>query len=86
MFKKIRSIKLPYRRQGLIYFTCRDYENQPPKVKDKINRMCYEIGGELNAVLFEIMTGEMSVKEAAIKYYINEKALYRMRKKFYESW
>ena len=90
MFKKIRSVKIPYRRQGLIYFTCRNYENQPSEVKDKIRSMCSEIGGKAGAgyseALLEVMTGEKSVAETAGKHYINEKTLYRMRKMFYESW
>lgn len=87
MFKKRRSIKVPYRRQGLIYFTCINMQTQPKAIQDKINRLCSEVGGEDSGALFELLTTEdVSVTYIANKYFVNEKKLYKMRKSFYEKW
>ena len=40
IFRKLRGVNLPYREQGLIWFTCVNYDKQRKPVKEKINRMC----------------------------------------------
>lgn len=87
MFKKRRGIKLPYNKQGLIYFTCVNYRSMPIHIQDKIMRLCHEVGKENAEVLFEVMTdSSRSVRSLAIEYHISERNLYRYRKKFYEMW
>ncbi|MEN6421639.1 MAG: hypothetical protein ABFD76_06785 [Smithella sp.] len=86
MFKKMRGIRLSYIKQGLIYFTCRDYANQPLKTQQKINNLCMEIGGEYYAALRDIVISEKSIRQIAIEHYIEERTLYRLRKQFYEKW
>ena len=86
MFKKRRGIKLPYKRQGLIYFTCLDIANQRPEVVEKINRLCDKIGGEYRDELYQVMTTEQSVRSIAMQHHISETTLYNLRKQFYESW
>ena len=86
-FRKRRGINLSYIDQGYIAFTCWRYLKQPPEVQHKIVNLCIECGGEHHAALFEVLTDpELSVAMVAQRYYIDESTLYRLRKKFYESW
>ncbi len=86
MFKKRRGIKLPYKKQGLIYFTCLDIRNQPQTTQEKIESLCEDIGGEYKDALYEVMTSERSVRSIALDRYVSESTLYALRKKFYEAW
>lgn len=87
MFKKRRGIKLPYNKQGLIYFTCVNYRDFPDEVLQKITRLCDEIGKEHSEALFEVMTNSSkSICALAMDYHISETQLYHYRKKFYEAW
>lgn len=87
MFKKRRGIHLPYEKQGLIYFTCVNYDNIPPQMQDKIERLCEENGKEHSKALFEVVTNsQKSIRALAMEYHISETQLYHYRKKFYENW
>ena len=87
MFKKIRSIKIPYRRQGLIYFTCINFRSQPEHIQRKVKKLCDEVGGDDSDALYEMLTVEnCSVPGICSKYFVSEKKLYKMRKNFYERW
>jgi len=86
VFKKMRGIKLPYVRQGLIYFTCRDYHNQPPNVQQKINNLCVEVAGEYYQALRDVLIFGRPVNEAALKHFCGEATLWRYKKRFYERW
>lgn len=87
MFKRKRGIRLPYNKQGLIYFTCINFSNQPDKVKNKIMRLCDEIGQEYSSALFEVLTNDKkSLERIADENFLTEKKLTQMRKKFYETW
>lgn len=86
-FRKRRGIDLSYVEQGYIAFSCWRYFKQPPEVQQKIINLCMQIGGEHYAALFEVMTRpDLSVAAVAMRHYIDESTLYRLRKKFYESW
>lgn len=88
MFKKRRGIKLPYNKQGLIYFTCMNYYDMPDDVQQRIVQLCNEVGGEDYAdVLFAVITDSTkSIRALSMEYHISEMSLYRYRKKFYELW
>ncbi len=87
MFKKKKGIKVPYNKQGLIYFTCVNFKDQPRKVQEKIERLCEEIGGdEYKKALFEFVTTDSSAVKISLKHYLSEGTLYVLRKKFYEAW
>ncbi|MBE6648823.1 MAG: hypothetical protein E7614_04805 [Ruminococcaceae bacterium] len=86
MFRKKRGINLSYPMQGFVCFSCLTYDAQPKTVKNKINKLCDEIGGEFRDALFEFVTTEKTVTEISLKHYVSETKLYNMRKKFYESW
>lgn len=86
MFKKRRGIKLPYNKQGLIYFTCMNYRDMP-EMEIKIKNLCDDIGKEHSEVLWQVMTnGSKSIRALAMDYHISETQLYHYRKRFYEAW
>lgn len=86
MFKKLRSVRLPYIRQGLIYFTCINYTIQPEHVKQKILNTCLAAGGEYYGALFDMMTHGKTATAVSTEHYISEATAIRIRKKFYEIW
>lgn len=87
MFKKRRGIKLPYNKQGLIYFTCVNVKDMPDEVQEKIRTICDEVGKEYSDVLYKVVTDSTrSIRSLAIEYHTSEMNLYRYRKKFYEMW
>ena len=87
MFKKRRGIKLPYNKQGLIYFTCVNYNDMPEHIQRKIVNLCEEVANGNEEVLFKVVTNSnKSIRSLAIEYNISERSLYRYRKKFYEEW
>ena len=84
MFKKMRGVHLPYRTQGLIFFTCLNYQTQPPDVQHKIVNACLEVGKDNYQALFEFLTTDHGAQELALKHYIDATQLYRLRREFYE--
>ena len=87
MFKKRRGIKLPYNKQGLIYFSCVNHNDMPEDVKQKIINLCNDVGKEHAEVLFEVVTNSnKSIRALAMDYHISESQLYYYRRKFYEAW
>ena len=42
--------------------------------------------GPYSAALREVMCGEDSITSIALRHYVSESTLYRLRKDFYESW
>lgn len=86
MFKKLRSVKIPYIRQGLIYFTCVNYNIQPEHVKQKILNTCMEAGGKYYQALFDMMIHGRTATAVSCDHYISEATAIRIRKKFYETW
>ena len=83
MFKKMRGVKLPYRKQGLIYFVCANYADMPFCVREKIDQTCIETGEEYYAALHDVVTGKKSVKRAALECPCDETTLYRKRNDLY---
>lgn len=85
-FKKLRGVDLPYNKQGEIYFVCQNYRGQPKKVRDKIDRLCREIGREYADALFEMVTTDKGCTAIAMEHYMSEMTLYKLRRRFYERW
>jgi len=85
-FRKLCGVALPEEKQGLIRYTCLNEASQPKRVRDKIQRLCDAVGGEYADALFEVMCTKRSIMKIAMEHYISESQLYRLRKKFYESW
>jgi len=87
MFRKFKGIKIPYEKQGLIYFTCLNVKEMPEEVRQKILNLCIEVAGEDYKVLYEVVTNDnKSILQISREYFLNEKKIYRMRKEFYEKW
>ena len=86
MFKNSEFIPLPYDKQGLIYFTCHNYADQPQEVKRKIADLCKQCGGAHSQELFEFMTSNVTRQALCDRYHIDQTVLYRARKKLYKAW
>ena len=87
LFKKIRSILLPYEVQGYIWFLCQTVNRQPAAVRDRISDMCVNVAGMDYEALWAVLTDKSrNVSRISMDYYIPEKRLYRMRKEFYEAY
>ena len=87
MFKKRRGIHIPYNKQGLIYFTCMNYEDMPDSIQHKIRVLCWETTLEHCEALFKVLTdSNETIRSVSFKYNISETQLYHYRKKFYEKW
>jgi hypothetical protein len=86
-FRKLRGVNRPHKEQGLICFTCLNYEKQPKDIQEKIRRLCKECGGEHEKALFELITREnISVPWLEQTYHVSDSVLYERRKRFYERW
>ncbi len=86
MFKKMKGVNIPYVQQGLIYFCCRNYLNEPAEMQRKIVRLCMQTGGLNWAALKEVVTTGKSLRLIAQEHSVSESCLYRLRKRFYEGW
>ena len=88
-FKKIRSINLPYARQGQIYFTLLNYETQPEGVKKRIDSLISAACGGDEAYC-AALKGWMLRGEAwdtvLMRYHVDKTGLLRARKWVYEHW
>ena len=85
-FKKLRGVRVSRNMQGFIRFTCLTYDQQPKRMRNKIDRLLRECGGPCDPALREVMCGEDSITAIALRHFTSESSLYRMRKEFYESW
>ena len=85
-FRKLQGVSLTEEQQGLIRYTCLNYDGQSKKIQKKIQRLCDEVGGAYSAALWDVMCTKKSITYIAQKHFISESELYRKRKKFYESW
>lgn len=88
MFRKMRGIALPYRVQGLIFFTCQCYDILPPRQQKKIDDTIAQVCGDTySEALKAVLTTSRSVCAIALDHYVSETTLYRLREKFYlEYW
>lgn len=88
-FKKIRSIRLSYAKQGQIFFCLLNYRTQPKKLQEKIDRLIVEAaGGEeeyVKALRRWLLFGDRW-DTVSTQHYVQPKTLCRMRKYVYEHW
>lgn len=85
-FKKLRGVRLPEEKQGLIRYTCLNYAAADRRTREKIERLCQKCGGEYERALFDVVTTRRSITAIAMEHYVSETLLYRMRRDFYENW
>lgn len=87
LFKKIRSVRRPYKEQGLICFVCLNVKKLPEEVQRKILNLCIEVAGEDYKALYDFLTDDsLNAVGVCRKHLIDEKKLYKLRKEFYEKW
>lgn len=94
MFRKLRGVKIPYVEQGIIYFTCMNYQKQSEDMKSKIVNLCHNVCRECGEeaelyekALFEFITNQyIGASGIVMKYYVSDKLLYKLRRNFYERW
>lgn len=85
VFKQKRGIRLSYIQQGIVYFTCLNYKNEPADVRSGIIKLCREVAGEDYRALFDILTKDYVIIEGvARKNYITARRLCRYKEIFYE--
>ncbi|WP_298032187.1 hypothetical protein [uncultured Dysosmobacter sp.] len=85
-FRKLQGVNIPEEKQGAVRFACLTAEDQPKIIREKIERLCHEVGGPYSAALRDVMCSRKSITAIAVEHHVSESTLYRMRKEFYESW
>lgn len=83
-FRYKKSIRLPYHRQGYIYFISRRYKDLPKAKREKIEAHCRRVGREYWAALFEFVTSDAGGVAICTRNYISESTLQRVVKQYYE--
>ncbi len=84
-FRFKRGIRLPYSRQGYIFFTSRMYHSLPPERQQVIWNLCLRCGGGCYQALFEFVTTDVSATAVCLKHYLASRtSLYRALKRYYE--
>lgn len=86
MFRQLKSIPVPYKRQGYIFFVCLNYIYLSDEMKKRIFGLCMEITGEYYQALFRFLTtdpDEMPAWRIASDYYVSVNKLYKLRKEFF---
>lgn len=84
MFRFKKSIKVPYDRQGYIYFLSRSYQSLPTRRQEKIRELCREYGGEYSKALFEFVTTDAGATAVCQRNHLSQSTLERVVKKYYE--
>lgn len=91
MFKSMPSIKLSKKVQGLIFYTCKNYEIQPKEIQERIKELVYEVCGKNDVngynqkALFEALTTEKGINYIAFNCFCSSRSICNWRKAFYES-
>ena len=87
MFRYKRGIDVSYEKQGYIHFCCRRFPELTAERQEAIWRLCREAGGEHAEALFEFVTTQDTATTICQRHFIASRtSLYRVVKKFYESW
>ena len=68
VFKKLRGVNIPAKKQLLIRAICLNYDDRPKWEQKKIERLCDMCGGGYSAALFEAMTTEKSKYRAFMRF------------------
>ena len=85
MFRYKRSIKVPYERQGYIYFASLRFAELPTWQQDKIRALCDKCGGEYAGALLEFVTTDMGAVAVCMRHHLSQSTLERAVKKYYEA-
>lgn len=82
-FRYRPSIRLPYERQGLIYFVSRNYEGQSQRIREKIEQSCKAAAGENWRALFRYVTTDVGMVNVCQEFHVSESTLFRAVQKYY---
>lgn len=89
-FKMQRGLKMPYRKQGRIYFTLINYDDLPKNRQEKIDRLIADAAGGdaayIGALRDWLLHDDSDVQRVSMERYVSIQTLCRMRKKIYERW
>ena len=87
-FRKMRGCKKPEREQGLIYYTCLDYRNQPKHIQQKIDRLCLVAGRQYAAALKELLTrgDRVTCERVAMDHCCSANTLWAAKRRFFNLW
>ncbi len=85
MFKFKAGINASYERQGYIYFKSLNYKMLSQKEKSAIDKLCISVGKEYSDALFKFVTTDTTATKICLEYYISKATLYRIVKRYYET-
>lgn len=83
-FRYRPGLGIPYDRQGLVYFTSRTYDDQPPRVRRKIDNLCRAAAGEHWRALFDYAVNGDNAVAVSRRHHIGENTLYRAVRRYYQ--
>ena len=89
MFREIKNINVPYKRQGLLHFMCLNYDILEEKQREKIVQACIKTTSEYYQPLFKLLTTDTDYYPAwriANDFFISPNLLYKLRREFYKNW
>ena len=84
MFRFKKAVKVPYDRQGYIYFASRLYKELSGAQQQKILNLCSACGGEYHQALFEFVTTDATATEVCLAHHLSRSTLERAVRRYYE--
>lgn len=85
-FKFRPGIRKSYDEQGEIFFRCRRYASQGKTVRRRVDEMIHRAGGEYANALREYLLTNAGWVEVCQKWYISDRTLQRIVRRFFELW
>lgn len=85
-FIYLHAVKKDYQQQGKIFFECLGYAKATKATRDKIDRLCAEVGGIHAKALKAFLTSDADMQYISTKYFVSVQTLDRLRRQFYERW
>ena len=89
MFREMKNLNIPYKRQGLIYFTCLNYDTLEEKQQERIIQTCIKTSPEHYQSLFKYLTAdttEYAPWRIERDLCISPNTLHRLKRQFYKNW
>ena len=84
MFRYKRSARVPYNRQGYIYFVSLLYGEMPRSRQAVIRELCRRAGGPYDAAVLDYVTTDMGAEAVCGKHHISRATLARCVARYYE--
>ncbi len=85
-FKYLPSVHKSYAEQGKIFFDCQNYDREQREVREKIDRLILEAGGEHEKALRAYLCTRASWERVTMDYFVSSATLDRIRRRFFELW